>query len=132
MIALDTSAIVAIVQEEGEALAFSELIASGGAIVGTPTLLETHMVLSRKLTGGVEDFFVQFTGNSRVRSVAFSLNMFQLAQEAFDRYGKGRHPKTALNFGDCMSYAVAKYHHAPLLYKGGDFIHTDIEAALAP
>lgn len=132
MIALDTSAIVAIVEREDEAIIFSDLIATRGAIVGTPTLLETHMVLSRKLIGGVEDFFSLFTGNARIRSVAFSLNMFQLAQEAFDRFGKGRHPRAALNFGDCFSYAVSKYHDAPLLFEGADFAATDIVPAWTP
>ena len=44
------------------------------------------------------------------------------------RYGKGRHP-AGLNFGDCMAYAVAKAEGAPLLFKGGDFARTDVEAA---
>ena len=130
MIALDTSAIVAIIKEEHEGEIFADLIARRTAIVGTPTLLEAHMVLAGKLEGGVEDFFEEFVDNPRIRPVAFSLNMFQLAQEAFDRFGKGRHPRAALNFGDCMSYAVAKYDDAPLLYKGDDFRHTDILAAL--
>lgn len=130
MIAIDTSAIVAIVKEESEAAIFAELIAVEGALIGTPTLLEAHMVLSSKLEGGADDFFVHFIRNRRIRPVAFSLNMFELAQDAFDRYGKGRHPAAALNFGDCMSYAVSKYHDAPLLYKGSDFGHTDIRPAI--
>lgn len=131
MIALDTSAIIAIVREEHEAERFAELIALEDAIVGTPTLLETHMVLSNKLEGGPEDFFVRFLDSRHVRPVAFSLNMFQLAQDAFDRYGKGRHPRAQLNFGDCLAYAVAKYHDVPLLYKGNDFVHTDLRSALS-
>jgi ribonuclease VapC len=59
----------------------------------------------------------------------FSQELFIAACEAFDRYGKGRH-KAALNFGDCMSYAVAKARAVPLLYKGQDFLHTDINPAL--
>lgn len=51
-----------------------------------------------------------------------------LAIDAFDRYGKGRHP-AALNFGDCFSYACARCYRQPLLYKGDDFPRTDIEAA---
>ena len=51
-----------------------------------------------------------------------------LAVEAFDRYGKGRHPAD-LNFGDCFSYACARHYRVPLLFKGGDFVHTDIERA---
>jgi ribonuclease VapC len=131
MIALDTSAIVAIVREEAEAERFGELIARVDALVGTPTLLEAHMVLSSRLEGGAGDFFVRFLDNRHIRPVAFSLNMFQLAQDAFDIYGKGRHPKAALNFGDCLTYAVAKYHDVPLLYKGDDFRHTDLRSALS-
>ena len=48
--------------------------------------------------------------------------------EAFQRFGKGRHP-AALNFGDCMAYALAKSLDAPLLYKGDDFALTDVRAA---
>lgn len=51
-----------------------------------------------------------------------------LALEAFDRYGKGRHP-ASLNFGDCFAYACARHYRQPLLYKGGDFALTDIEPA---
>ena len=50
------------------------------------------------------------------------------AHDAFLRYGKGRHP-AGLNFGDCMSYALAKSLDAPLLYKGEDFARTDIRPA---
>jgi len=47
----------------------------------------------------------------------------------FRRFGRGRH-RAALNIGDCFSYALAKAMDMPLLFKGGDFIHTDIRPAL--
>ncbi len=47
------------------------------------------------------------------------------AIDAFSRYGKGRHP-AKLNFGDCFSYAGAKFAGVPLLYVGGDFALTDL------
>lgn len=50
------------------------------------------------------------------------------ALDAYDRYGKGRHP-AALTFGDCFAYACARYYRVPLLYKGDGFARTDIEAA---
>lgn len=52
-----------------------------------------------------------------------------IAADAFVRFGKGRHD-AKLNFGDCMSYALAKSLDAPLLYKGDDFSKTDIKSAL--
>ena len=51
-----------------------------------------------------------------------------VALDAYNRYGKGRHP-AALNFGDCFAYACARLEAAPLLYKGDDFPRTDIETA---
>jgi ribonuclease VapC len=50
------------------------------------------------------------------------------AIDAFDRFGKGRHP-AALNFGDCFAYACARQARVPMLYKGDDFASTDIETA---
>lgn len=52
-----------------------------------------------------------------------------VAREAFLRYGKGRH-SAALNLGDCVSYALAKTRNLPLLFKGGDFVRTDITPAV--
>ena len=52
----------------------------------------------------------------------------QIALDAFDRFGKGRHP-AGLNFGDCFAYACARHLGQPLMFKGRDFPQTDIEAA---
>ena len=60
--------------------------------------------------------------------VSFSEAHWREASDAFARYGKGRHP-ASLNFGDCMSYAVAKLSGAPLLFVGTDFAQTDIVSA---
>jgi len=54
-----------------------------------------------------------------------------MAADAAVRYGRGSGHKARLNFGDCLSYAIAKHLNVPLLYKGDDFSHTDIESALA-
>jgi ribonuclease VapC len=53
----------------------------------------------------------------------------RLAHEAWRKFGKGRHP-ARLNLGDCFAYALAKATGEPLLFKGGDFPHTDIVAAV--
>jgi ribonuclease VapC len=64
----------------------------------------------------------------RVIGLPFTAEHAALAREAFRRFGKGRHP-AALNFGDCMSYALAKERREPLLFKGRDFSRTDIQVA---
>ncbi len=52
----------------------------------------------------------------------------EVARRAFRRYGKGRHPQACLNFGDCFSYALSHTSGEPLLFKGGDFTHTDVRS----
>ncbi len=59
------------------------------------------------------------------------INQGILARQAFDRYGRGRGP-AALNFGDCFAYALAKARDDTLLFKGDDFIKTDIAMAWRP
>ena len=61
--------------------------------------------------------------------IAFDLPQLRAAQAAYLRFGKGRHP-AGLNFGDCMSYALAQASGEPLLFKGNDFSQTDIEPVL--
>ena len=64
-----------------------------------------------------------------VAIVPITEEIAHLAVAAFERYGKGRRHRARLNFGDCLSYACAKAHGARLLFKGGDFGHTDIVRA---
>lgn len=64
----------------------------------------------------------------QVEEITVNSAIGRAALQAFDRYGKGRHP-AALNFGDCFAYACARHHRVPLLFKGRDFSQTDIEIA---
>ncbi len=131
MIALDTSALVAMALEEAEAEAFAEAIARNGAEVGTPTLLETRMVLSSRLSDEGHGFMNALLRRASIQAVAFTLDMHAAAVDAFARYGRGRGHPAQLNFGDCMAYAVARHRDLPLLFKGGNFALTDIRPALA-
>ncbi|MDF2117987.1 type II toxin-antitoxin system VapC family toxin [Roseiarcaceae bacterium H3SJ34-1] len=63
-----------------------------------------------------------------IETIAVPPETGRIALEAFDRYGKGRHP-ARLNFGDCFAYACARHFGEPLMFKGADFPQTDIEAA---
>ena len=67
--------------------------------------------------------------DSAVDVVPITEDVAHVAVVAFERYGKGRKNRAGLNFGDCLSYACAKVHGARLLFKGGDFAHTDIARA---
>jgi ribonuclease VapC len=66
---------------------------------------------------------------ARIEIASVDAGLTDVARAAFRKWGKGRHP-AALNFGDCFSYALAKATGLPLLFKGDDFTHTDIEPAL--
>src|SRR5690349_20934718 len=109
MIALDTSAIVAIALGEEEEDDFSRAIASAEALVGTPTLLESRLVLATKMDAP-DTFMDRFIRPPAIHPVAFSLQMYRLAVGAFERFGHGRGHPAKLNFGDCMAYAVARAH----------------------
>lgn len=129
MIALDTSALVAILHREPEAESFAELLRSERALIGCPTVLELQMVTSSRSPAGTSDEAAELLAIIGCDLVPFDADHLRAAERAFDRFGKGRHP-AALNFGDCMAYAVAAVAGCPLLFKGADFARTDIRAAL--
>jgi ribonuclease VapC len=70
----------------------------------------------------------EFLQLMEIGCISIATEMTPIALEAFDRYGKGRHP-ARLNFGDCFAYACATHHNVPLMFKGADFGLTDIRAA---
>lgn len=126
---LDSSAIVAIaLREPGSEELLAKLRAAQVIGVGAPTLTETGMVLSARLGTEPQALLDRFLRDFGVVPVAFGEEHWREALEAFRRFGKGRHP-AALNFGDCLSYAVASLAGHPLLFVGDDFSRTDIEAA---
>ena len=129
MIAIDTSALIAIAMAEREADDFKEMVSQHRCLVGWPTLFETHMVLNDCLGSFATFFIAQLIDQPNIDTLAFDENLFRLACKAFDRYGKGRPRRNRLNFGDCMSYAVAKANEVPLLFKGDDFLLTDLRPA---
>ena len=127
---LDSSAIVAIhLRETGherliDAVERAEIVA-----IGAPTLLEAAMVLSTRLARDARPLLLDFVRQTNAEIVPFREDHFAVACSAFQRFGRGRHP-AGLNFGDCMSYAVAALARMPLLFTGSDFTRTDIPGAL--
>jgi len=70
-----------------------------------------------------------FLLKSGMTVVEVSPRIADIALDAYRRFGKGTGHSAALNFGDCFSYALAKYLDAPVLFKGNDFSLTDIQSA---
>ncbi len=128
---IDTSAIIAILAGEPDAAHFAQMIERDPAPrIGAPALLEASMVLTRWFGDGAEGVLDAFVRESAAEIVAFDLPQLRAAQSAYLQYGKGRHP-AGLNFGDCMSYALAQVCDEELLFKGQDFTQTDIRPVVA-
>jgi ribonuclease VapC len=85
-------------------------------------------VLIRRHGPDAIDDLWQFPDAAGLEIERLTAKQVQHALEAYARYGRGRHP-AALNYSDCMSYALARALERPLLYKGSDFGRTDIAEA---
>ena len=129
MIAVDTSVYVAIVLAEPEASVLSQALAHADRkSLSAGNYLECAIVAHQKLGGSADlDLWLE---QRKIAVVPVDHAMARIAESAFARFGKGRHP-AGLNYGDCFAYALAKFLDAPLLFKGDDFSHTDIRSALA-
>jgi ribonuclease VapC len=126
---LDTSAILAVFFREPEGDAFLEKIGAAPVVgVGAPTLAESAIVLAARLGEAGPRQLARLVERAGLVVVSFELPHWQVAAEAWLRFGKGRH-EAALNFGDCLAYATARLAGEPLLCKGDDFAKTDLALA---
>jgi ribonuclease VapC len=127
MIAVDTSALMAIVLDDPEADAcIAALEAEDDLLISAGTVAEALIVAARRNVGGDMERLIDGLGFEIVSVTSASAR--HIAQ-AYEQWGKGGHP-AALNFGDCFAYAVAKEHGCRLLCVGADFAKTDVERVL--
>jgi ribonuclease VapC len=126
---IDTSAIVAVLRGEPEADALERAIVLDRVrLIPATCVLETRMVLvSRRGERALAEIDL-WLKTLEADVIPVDADLADLATQAWLAYGKGRHP-AALNFADCLSYAVAKRSEEPLLFIGADFSQTDIRAA---
>ena len=126
---VDTSSIVAILTEEPEADELALRLSKAARRYTSPVVrLEASVVLATRLDiapTAAQSLFDDFVQTADVSVVHLSDSIGRLAVEAFESFGKERHP-ARLNIADCLSYACAKSYRVPLLYKGSDFSQTDI------
>ncbi len=127
---IDTSAFLAVLQDEPDRRLFTEAIqAAGVRRTSAATFVETSIVLeSRHGAEGVRalDRLLEAAG---VEVVAVDVAQSRIARQAFADFGKGRHP-AGLNYGDCFAYALARHLGEPLLCKGHDFERTELALTL--
>lgn len=126
---LDTSAVIALLRKESERDAFAKLLTDASdLLISAATLFECSMVQARFDEGWFD--LDEFLLATNIRVAAVDVAQAHAARDAWLRYGKGN-GSARLNFGDCLSYALAKATGRPLLYKGDDFAQTDVIPATA-
>lgn len=129
---IDASALTALLTDEDDA---RELLArmqyAGRRLTSPLAVWEASVAIARVLDLALReaaDALDSYLGLMEIKVVAVPPEAAATALDAFERYGKGRHP-ARLNFGDCFAYACARVYGQPLMFKGADFPQTDIEAA---
>jgi ribonuclease VapC len=123
VIVVDTSALMAVVLDEPDAEACSDVLAGEADIlISAATLAEVLIVAGRRQIGDLMGRLVDGLGCEVV-----SVTQADAARvaEAYSKWGKGIHP-AGLNYGDCFAYALARHRGCPLLFVGDDFSRTDI------
>jgi len=129
---VDTSAIVAVLWSEPEADVFWHLLhGAAPARMSVGTYLEARLVVEGR-RGGMEGVVDELVATLAITLEPVTLEQGRIAADANRRFGRGSGHPARVNFGDCFSYALAKATGEPLLFKGDDFGHTDVAAALAP
>jgi ribonuclease VapC len=127
---LDSSAIIAILRNEAEAPAIAQAMErhSGSCRVSAVSYVEASIVIDGSRNPVASRRFDDLIREAHIRIESVTPEQARIAREAYRDFGKGRH-RAGLNFGDCFSYALAKTVREPLLFKGDDFCHTDVEIA---
>ncbi len=126
---VDTSAIVAILRDEPEAAEMAHAIdRADSCSTSAVNYVEAAIVIDSGRSAIASRRFEDFFRDAEIVVEPVTAEQARIAREAYRDFGKGRH-RAGLNFGDCFSYALAKVTREPLLFKGNDFRHTDVEPA---
>lgn len=127
MIAIDTSALMAIVLKEPKANdCLVAMEAEDDIVVSAGTILEAMIVAARR---NVVEEMERLIEALSLEVVAVTPSSARRAANAYQKWGKGFH-SAGLNFGDCFAYELAKERRCPLLFIGDDFAQTDLESAI--
>ena len=126
---VDSSAVIALLLGEPEAERIeAALLAADRPRRPAPAYVECSIVLARRVGDAALSRLDGLLSGYEVDVTVLTSEHARAARDAYLRYGKGRHP-AGLNFGDCLSYAVAQVERLPLLFVGQDFSRTDIQPA---
>lgn len=128
---VETSAIIAILREEDDAEVYARALAAGGVRrLSAASYLECGIVLDRQRDPVVSRGLDNLLEEAEFVIEPVTERQARLARVAYADFGKGSGHPAGLNFGDCLSYALAQDLREPLLWKGDEFGHTGVRAAL--
>jgi ribonuclease VapC len=129
-VVIDTSAVLAILLAEPDAEAFARAIENAETRrISAANYLEAALVMDNRGDAVAGRGFDLFFRRAGIAIEPVTLEHAAIARQAYRDFGKGQRA-AGLNFGDCFSYALAKAVDEPLLFKGRDFVQTDVESAL--
>jgi len=125
---VDTSALIAVLFSEAERQpALDEITAAGERWMSAFSYLEASILAASRRGLAGRTLLDGLIRELAVEIVPLDQEQAEFARDAWQRFGKGRHP-AALNIGDCCSYALARTLGATLLFKGDDFVHCDLDS----
>ena len=127
MIAVDTSALMAILLGESEASACADALATNDRIVISAATVAEALIVARRRNVGAE--MAGLIDGLGVETAGITLAAARRVADCYAQWGKGVNP-AGLNFGDCFAYEVARSHGCPLLFVGEDFARTDVVSVL--
>jgi len=127
---VDTSALIAILRDEPDALSYARAIAKASVRrISAANYVEAAAVIDASRDPIASRRFDDLLREAQVVIEPVTETQARLAREAYRDFGRGRGHRARLNFGDCFAYALAKEANEPLLCKGDDFRHTDVMLA---
>ncbi len=128
---IDTSALLAILRDEPEAASCAEAIQRvTNRRLSAVSFVETAVVIDSSRDPVASRGFDELLREAQIIIDPVTEAQARIARDAYRDFGRGSGHQAKLNFGDCFSYALAKVTGEPLLFKGNDFVHTDVKQAL--
>jgi ribonuclease VapC len=127
---LDTSALVAVITGEEDGSVFALTMHHADTLrLSAASYLEASIVLNKRRDPVLNTKLDELIEDVEINIEPVTVAQARIARQAYRDYGKGSGHPANLNFGDCFSYALARDKREPLLYKGDDFVHTDLRSA---
>ena len=127
---VDTSAVLAILFAENDAARYADAIAQADTrLISAANYLEAGIVVDNQISAAAGRQLDALISRAEIRVEAVTREHADIARQAYLDFGKGNHA-ARLNFGDCFAYALSKATGRPLLFKGDDFVKTDLASAL--